>query len=131
LPNLTPRIRVEVYIPIRHQPSYHNSLSWVIEEFTQLRGGCTVNENVGGYYLSRANKVIDDRVDVVYCDFPLDWNKRADRTEVLTYCATLKEFLLQDLWEEEILICVYPVSHIREQFEPRMNTKYLRLVHNS
>ena len=131
MPNLTPRIRVEVYIPIRYQPSYYNSLNWVIEEFTQLRGGCTVNENVGGYYLSRANKVIDDRVDVVYCDFPMDWNKQADRKEVLTYCATLKDFLFENLWEEEILVCAYPVSHVREQFEPRMNTNILSVVHNS
>lgn len=112
--NLTPRIRVEVYIPIRYELSYHDSLTWVIEEFTQLRGGCTVNENVGGYYLSRANKVIDDRVSVVYCDFPMDWSKKADRLELLTYCATLKDFLFENLSEEEILICVYPVSHVRE-----------------
>jgi len=127
LPNLTPRIRVEVYIPIRYALSYHNLLTWVIEEFTQLRGGCTVNENVGGYYLSRAHEVINDRVSVVYCDFPMDWRKRADRKDVLTYCTTLKEFLFENLWEEEILICVYPVSHVRELFEPRI----IRLVHNS
>lgn len=125
------RLTVEVYIPIRYEPSYHKSLTWVIEEFTQLRGGCTVNENVGGYYLSRANKVIDDRVDMVYCDFPLDWNKQADQKAVLTYCATLKDFLFKKFWEEEILICVYPVSHIWEEFEPRMNTNILSLVHNS
>jgi len=47
----------------------------LIEEFTELRGGCTVNENVGGYYLSKAGEVIDDRVSVVYSDFPMNWNK--------------------------------------------------------
>ena len=114
MPNFAPKIRVEVYIPIRYAPSYQDSLSWIIEEFTELRGGCTVNENVGGYYLSGSNEVIDDRVSVVYCDFPMDWNKNLDRDEVLTYCATLKSFLFHNLWEEEILISAYPVSHFRD-----------------
>jgi len=86
-------------------------LSWLIEEFTQLRGGCTVNENVGGYYLAQSNQVIDDRVSVVYSDFPMNWEQRA---EVLDYCATLQGFLLENLWEEEILIGAYPVSHVRQ-----------------
>jgi hypothetical protein len=90
-------------------------LAWLIEEFTQLRGGCTVNENVGGYYLSRTNEVVDDRVSVVYSDFPMDWAKTADRAEVLNYCATLRDFLFENLWEEEIMISVYPVSHVREK----------------
>jgi hypothetical protein len=29
LANLTPRIRVEVYIPIRYETSYQDSLAWV------------------------------------------------------------------------------------------------------
>jgi len=114
LPSFAPKIRVEVYVPIRYEPSYQDSLSWIIEEFTQLRGGCTVHENVGGYYLSRADEVIDDRVSVVYCDFPMNWGKKRDRDAVLTYCATLKDFLFKNLSEEEILIGAYPVSHFRE-----------------
>ena len=77
--NLTSRIRVEVYIPIRYETSYQDSLAWVIEELTELRGGCTVNENVGGYYLSQSREVIDDRVNVVYSDFSLDWGRRLTR----------------------------------------------------
>lgn len=114
MPSFAPKIRVEVYVPIRYEPSYQDSLTWLIDEFTQLRGGCTVNENLGGYYLSRANEVIDDRVSVVYSDFPMDWYAIADRAEVLSYCTTLKEFLFANLWEEEILISAYPVSHLRD-----------------
>ena len=110
--SFTPRIRVEVYVPLRYDHSYQNLLSWVIEEFTQLRGGCTVNENVGGYYLSRTNEVINDRVSVVYSDFPMNWYKKTDRVEVLGYCTTLKQFLFENLLEEEILIAAYPVSHL-------------------
>jgi len=114
LPSFAPRIRVEVYIPIRYESSYHDLLSWLIEEFTQLRGGCTVNENVGGYYLARSNEVIDDRVSVVYSDFPMSWHKYSDRAKVLAYCASLRKFLFENLREEEILISAYAVSHFRE-----------------
>ena len=128
MPSFAPKIRVEVYVPIRYESSYRELLAWLIEEFTQLRGGCTVNENVGGYYLSRANEVLDDRVSVVYSDFPMNWNKKSDRAEALTYCADLKDFLLANLFEEEILISVYPVSHIGESTKSKIN---LILVHNS
>jgi hypothetical protein len=113
LPSFAPRIRVEVYVPIRYEPSYQDSLTWLIDEFTQLRGGCTVNENVAGYYLARSNEVIDDRVSIVYSDFPLDWDEMTDRTEVMNYCAGLKDFLFVNLSEEEILISAYPISHLR------------------
>ena len=113
MPAFAPRIRVEVYVPIRYEPAYQDTLTWLIEEFTELRGGCTVNENVGGYYLSQNNKVIDDRVSIVYSDFPMNWDKEAQRIDVLNYCATLQGFLLENLWEEEIMIAAYPVSHAK------------------
>lgn len=71
-------------------------------------------ENTGGYYLSQTNEIIDDRVSVVYCDFPVSWSKRAERNEVLQYCAGLQTFLLENLWEEAVLIVAYSVSHTRE-----------------
>lgn len=49
---------------------------------------------------------------MVYSDFPMNWNKQPERTDVLQYCATLQGFLLENLWEEEILISAYPVSHV-------------------
>jgi hypothetical protein len=114
LTSFKPKIRVEIYIPIRHHPAYKATLSWVIEEFTQLRGGCTVNENVAGFYLAKSNQVIHDSVSIVYCDFPMNWQQKAERTDVLEYCTSLQRFLLQSLWEEEILIGAYPVSHLRQ-----------------
>ena len=114
MPSFAPKTRVEVYAPIRYEPAYQDTLSWLIDEFTQLRGRCTVNENVGGYYLSRNKEVIDDRVSVVYSDFPLDWSRQSERTDLLAYCETLQTFLLENLWEEEILIGTYPVSHVQK-----------------
>ncbi|HWP55994.1 MAG TPA: hypothetical protein VN476_17820 [Pyrinomonadaceae bacterium] len=115
MPSFAPKIRVEVYVPIRYEPAYQDTLTWLIEEFTELRGGCSVNENVGGYYLSQSGKVIDDRVSIVYSDFPMNWNEPSDQANVLGYCKTLQEFLLENLWEEEILIAAYPVSHVRHK----------------
>lgn len=112
MPSFAPKIRVEVYVPIRYEPAYQDTLTWLIEEFTELRGGCTVNENVGGHYLSKNNEVIDDRVSIVYSDFPMSWDKQTDRNDVLSYCATLQGFLLENLWEEEILIAAYAVTHV-------------------
>jgi hypothetical protein len=114
LPSLAPRIRVEVYVPIRYEPAYQETLSWLVRELTELRGGCTVIENTGGYYLSEANEIIDDRVSIVYSDFPLSWSKRGERNEALEYCAGLQNFLLENLWEEAILIVAYPVSHTHQ-----------------
>jgi hypothetical protein len=85
--------RVEVYVPIRYEPAYQDTLTWLIEEFTELRGGCTVHENVGGYYQSRNSEIIDDRVSIVYSDFPMSWDKPADQTDALNYCATLQTLL--------------------------------------
>lgn len=114
MPSFAPRTRVEVYVPVRYEAAYQDTLSWLIREFTELHGGCTVIENTGGYYLSQTNRLIDDRVSVAYCDFPMSWSKRADRDEVLQYyCAGLQAFLLENLWEEEILIVAHPVSHVQ------------------
>jgi hypothetical protein len=44
----------------------------------------------------------------------MNWNKQSERKDVLTYCANLQRFLLKNLWEEEILIGAYPVSHVNQ-----------------
>jgi hypothetical protein len=111
LPSFAPRIRVEVYLPVRYEAAYQDTLAWVIREFTELHGGCMVIENAGGYYLSNSNQIIDDRVSLIYCDLPMNWTKRRDRNEDLKYCGELQTFLLNNLWEESVLIAAYPVSH--------------------
>ncbi|HXF40184.1 MAG TPA: hypothetical protein VN687_10775 [Blastocatellia bacterium] len=111
MPSFAPRIRVEVYLPVRYESAYQDTLAWIIRQFTELRGGCTVIENAGGYYLSQYSELIDDRVSVVYCDFPMNWTKRAERNEVLEYCSELQSFMLRNLWEEAVLIAAYPTAH--------------------
>lgn len=111
LPKFAPKIRVEIYIPVRYEIAYRETLVWVTTELAHLRGGCSVIESVGGYYLSTADEIIEDRVNIVYSDFPMNWNKSAERQEVLNYCAGLQKFLLENLWEEAILIAASPVFH--------------------
>ena len=112
-PNYKPKICVEVYFPVRYKPSYQNNLCWLVDELMRLRGGCTIQENLSGHYFSNGHKPIEDRISVVYSDFDMDWSDPAEQAEALEYCATLKQFLKENLWEEEeILISAYPVSHV-------------------
>jgi hypothetical protein len=111
-PSYLPRIRVEVYIPKRFAPEYRNSLAWLIGELTKTYGGCTVHENASGYYCSKDEAIIDEPMSLVYSDFNMDWDQPAERAEVLTYCAALKQLLSDNLSEEEILITAFPISHV-------------------
>ena len=43
----------------------------------------------------------------------MSWTKKGDRNEVLQYYSELQTFLLDNLWEEAVLIAAYPVSHNR------------------
>jgi hypothetical protein len=113
-PSYVPKIRVEVYLPKRHAPPYRNILTWLIDEFTKVRGGCSVHENVSGYYRLASNDLVDERISLVYSDFEMDWAQPLERAEVLDYCAMLRQFLLDNLSEEEILVSAYPVSHVSQ-----------------
>lgn len=109
-----PKVRVEFYFPVSNEPRYQYYLRWLIEELTRLRGGCTVQENLGGYYFSDSKELIEDRINVIYSDFEMDWSQPDERAKVLDYCVRLKQFLLDHLWEEEFLISAYPVTHVSQ-----------------
>ena len=109
-----PRVRVEIYFPVSEVPAYVYYRRWLIEELTQLHGGCSVQENLGGYYFSESKKLIEDRISVIYSDFDMDWFQPDERSMVLDYCVRLKQFLLDNLSEEEFLISAYPVAHVSQ-----------------
>lgn len=109
-----PRVRVEFYFPVSEVPAYVHYRKWLIEELTQLHGGCSVQENLVGYYYSENKKLIEDRISVIYCDFDMDWFQPDERSMVLDYCVRLKQFLLDNLSEEEFLIGAYPVAHVSQ-----------------
>jgi hypothetical protein len=112
VPSYEPRIRIEVYIPKRFAPKYRDSLTWIIEELTETYGGCTVHENAAGYYYSKSEAIIDEPMSVVYSDFDMDWSEPVERVRVLSYCDTLKQLLIENLSEEEVLVSAFPVSHV-------------------
>lgn len=107
-----PKVRVEVYFPTSNEPAYEHYRKWLIDELTELHGGCSVYEDVGGYYFSRNKELIEDRISVIYSDFEMDWSQPAHKQEVLDYCATLRQFLLDNLSEEAILITAFPIAHV-------------------
>ena len=37
LPSFAPKTRVEVYVPIRYEPAYQDTVTWLIEELTELQ----------------------------------------------------------------------------------------------
>ena len=39
--SFAPKIRVEVYLPVRYEPAYQDTLTWLLDEFTELLGCCT------------------------------------------------------------------------------------------
>ncbi len=51
MPSFAPKIRVEVYVPIRYEPTYQDTLTWLIEEFTEL---LLFHESVGSRLLGIA-----------------------------------------------------------------------------
>jgi len=117
-PSYVTRIRVEVYIPKRFAPEYRNSLAWLIGELTKTYGGCTVHENSSGYYWSKSDAIIDEPMSVVYSDFDMDWNQPGEWAELVSYCAALKQVLMDNLSEEEVLVSAFPVSHINLSASP-------------
>lgn len=115
MPKFAPRIRVEVYIPVRYdEEAYQQTLRWVTRELTELQGGCTVIEDANGYYHSNADEIIQDRVNVVYSDFPLNWEDAEDKRKALEYCYQLKNFWALNLWEESVLITASQATHLTD-----------------
>ncbi len=100
-----PRVRVEIYFPISDEPAYLIHRKWLIEELTEKYGGCSVQENLSGYYFSRSKKLIEDRISVIYSDFDMDWFEPDEdmdwfepdeRAKVLDYCVRLKQLSLHN-----------------------------------
>ena len=67
-----------------------------------------------GYYLSQDGETIEDRVNVVYSDFPMNWDNEVDHAEALEYCSRLQNFLLMNLWEEAVLITARAIYHHKQ-----------------
>jgi hypothetical protein len=64
---------------------------------------------VDGYYLSTFGQTIADRISIVYCDTPFDFNENIDA--LARYTERVRKYVYSALDEEEVLVSVMPVYH--------------------
>ena len=70
---LEKRIRVEIFLPINEsQPAYEAITSWLAKELTLTRGGATLTSPFMGFYRSISGEIVNDEIQVLFCDFNLD-----------------------------------------------------------
>ena len=106
---LSEKVRIEAYLPDLPRPAYQELLTALELEFTHTFGGCTTARGLEGNYLSRAGAQVRDRINLVYSDAPLSFNKHFN--QVATYADELRRAAHDALEEEAILVAVVSVHH--------------------
>lgn len=106
---LLERARVEVYLPDLPRAAYYNLLDELTQEFTYTFGGCTIVHGLDGSYLSEADSLIQDRINLIYTDTPYAFE--ANFETISTYADKLKAAVNTALNEETVLIAVLRAYH--------------------
>jgi hypothetical protein len=106
---LSERARIEVYLPDLPKPSYQELLESLDREFTYTFGGSTIIRGLDGSYLSELGTKMQDRINLIYTDVAVDFDKNF--TRVSLYADRVKHSVVQALQEEAILIAVLKVYH--------------------
>ena len=108
------RTRVEIFLPLRSDLSaYQIVLEWMAEEMAFTRGGSTLTTPFAGLFVSSTQiSVVQDAIQILFCDFELDSEKEEDFLEIVTFLQSVKVFLMKTLEEEEIWIVFHPISRI-------------------
>jgi hypothetical protein len=106
---LSERARIEVYLPDLPRQSYRDLLDSLEQEFTYTFGGCTTVRGLDGSYLSRAGTPIRDRINLVYCDTPFEFEEHS--ATITRYAEELSAATAEALDEEAVLITVTRVFH--------------------
>ncbi|HET6890666.1 MAG TPA: hypothetical protein VFH31_06155 [Pyrinomonadaceae bacterium] len=109
--HLEKRTRVEIFLPIRFDAlQYKTVTEWLAEELAYARGGSTLTSPFSGLYVSNAvDDIVRDKVQVLFCDFLIDLNRKEDFTELATYLNDVRSLMQDVLDEEEIWITCHPV----------------------
>ena len=102
-------LRVEVYLPVSFSSSYQQTRDWLVSEFTAFFGGCSVIDDVQGWYRAKDGSTIEDTNTIIYSDAP-ELSAREERI-VRYYVDGLKVFIESYLSEESVLIAYWPVEH--------------------
>lgn len=106
---LPEKVRMEVYLPDLAANSYKDLLETFETELTYTFGGCTVIRGLEGRYLSNDGAIIPDRINIVYCDLPLNFEN--DIEALTKYTTNLKQIAFEALKEEAILITLTKIFH--------------------
>jgi hypothetical protein len=109
------RTRVEIFLPVRTDTTDYRAVTeWLSEELALARGGSTVTTPFTGLFTSSAaaGSIIQDQVQILFCDLDLDVEDESHRATVTVYLEELRQLLMDLLREEDIWIVYYPVTRI-------------------
>ena len=79
------------------------------QEFTYTFGGCTIIRGLEGSYLSNLGIKMQDRINLIYTDVAVSFDKNLQRISI--YTDRLKEAAFDALEEEAVLVVVLKVYH--------------------
>ena len=105
---LSERYRIEIFLPDAVSPAYAQLINRLENEIAYAFGGCTVIQGTKGLYRSQEEKIIQDRIHLLFADIELGVN---DRQALEAYVDSLQQMINSDLKEEKILIAVHSVFH--------------------
>lgn len=106
---LLKRARIEIYLPERKKSNYERLQNAFEREFLETFGGCTVIENIKGWYRSADGEPDSDKINLIYADTPFDFEKNFEALS--KYADELREAALEAIEEESILIVVHQIYH--------------------
>ncbi len=103
------KARIEAYLPDLPKRAYQELLEALDRELTYTFGGSTIIRGLDGSYLSRAGRIIRDRINLIYTDAPFGFS---DNLEALSrYADELRRAAAEALDEESILVVASTVHH--------------------
>lgn len=108
---LEKRTRVEIFLPIGSDLLVSKSVTaWLADELAYARGGATLTTPFVGLYLSNTvGDVVRDKVQVLFCDFLIDLNRKEHFSELATYVNDVCSLMQEVLNEEEVWITCHPI----------------------
>ena len=106
---LSKRARIEIYLPGTSNAANKRLQRAFEQEFIGTFGGCTVIGDIKGLYSASNNKVVADKINLVYADTPFDFDKNVKALS--QYADQLKEAALAASSEESILVVVHEIYH--------------------
>jgi hypothetical protein len=104
---LSEKARIEVYLPDLPRPAYQYLLESLDREFSYAFDGCTIVRGLDGSYLSRQGLKVLDRVNLIYTDAPLGFEKSF--RSLSRYTDELRAAAFAALEEEAVLIVALKV----------------------